>query len=86
MKRPTLSLVLPVFNEEEIIPQLHERLQAFLATVDVTWEVLFIDDGSKDKSLPMLKELARDEPRYKIVALARNFGHQAAITAGMDRA
>jgi dolichol-phosphate mannosyltransferase len=51
-----------------------------------SWEVVFVDDGSKDKSLAMLKEMSASEPRFKIVAFSRNFGHQLAITAGLDRA
>jgi dolichol-phosphate mannosyltransferase len=89
--RPVLSLVLPVYNEEAIIPELDRRLRAFLgALADVgvgeSWEVVFVDDGSKDRSLALLKALAAEERRYKIVAFSRNFGHQLAITAGVDRA
>jgi dolichol-phosphate mannosyltransferase len=91
MARPTLSLVIPIFNEEAIIPELDRRLRAFLGEIEAEigaggWEVVFIDDGSKDRSLAMLKELAAREPRYKLIALSRNFGHQLAITAGIDRA
>ncbi|HZF52085.1 MAG TPA: glycosyltransferase family 2 protein [Polyangiaceae bacterium] len=87
--RPKLSLVLPIFNEEEIIPELDRRLRAFLSDLpDIgdDWEIVFIDDGSRDKSLSMLEALSAAEPRYKIIALSRNFGHQLAITAGIDRA
>jgi dolichol-phosphate mannosyltransferase len=84
--RPTLSLVLPIFNEEEVIPELHRRLQDFIAKLGVTVEVVFVNDGSRDRSLEMLREIAFGEPRYRIVSLARNFGHQAAITAGIDYA
>src|SRR5581483_4614881 len=83
--RPTLSLILPVFNEEEIIPELDKRLQAFLKELGESAEVVFVNDGSKDRSLEMLRELASREPRYKIVSFSRNFGHQIAITAGLDR-
>ncbi len=90
MDAPILSLVLPIYNEEEIIPELDRRLRAFFADVggDVaeSWEVIFVNDGSKDSSLALLKALADSEPRYKIISFARNFGHQMAITAGMDRA
>jgi glycosyltransferase involved in cell wall biosynthesis len=90
MRRPTLSLVLPIFNEEQIIPELGRRLAAFLADVASgigdSWEVIFVNDGSADRSQALLAELAAAEPRYKIVSFARNFGHQMAITAGMDRA
>jgi dolichol-phosphate mannosyltransferase len=85
-RRPTLSIVLPVFNEEEVIPELHRRLQAFLATLRLDAEVLFVDDGSRDRSLDMLRGLCTDEPRYRVLSFARNFGHQAAITAGIDHA
>ncbi len=86
MIRPTLSLILPVFNEEEIIEELDRRLKEFLGQIEETWEVIFVNDGSKDHTLEMLTELAQQERRYKIVSFSRNFGHQAAITAGMDRA
>ena len=86
MARPTLTLVLPIYNEEEVIPILHDRLQTFLGTLGVETEVLFVNDGSKDKSLPLLKELASKDPRYKVLGFARNFGHQSAITAGVDYA
>jgi dolichol-phosphate mannosyltransferase len=90
MDAPVLSLVLPIFNEEATIPELDRRLRAFLADVGSgvgeAWEVIFVNDGSKDRSLEMLKELAKAEPRFKVLSLARNFGHQMAITAGLDRA
>jgi dolichol-phosphate mannosyltransferase len=84
MQRPTLSLVLPIFNEEPVIPELHRRLHEFLAAVGVSWEVVFIDDGSKDRSFELLRALSESEPRYKLIRLSRNFGHQVAITAGVD--
>jgi dolichol-phosphate mannosyltransferase len=86
MERPTLSLVLPIYNEEPVIPELHRRLTEFLGQVGVTWEVVFVNDGSRDRSPEMLKELCQQEPRYKLVSFARNFGHQFAITAGVDYA
>ncbi|HTA19155.1 MAG TPA: glycosyltransferase family 2 protein [Polyangia bacterium] len=92
MQRPVLSLVIPMFNEELIIAELDRRLRDFLSNlaelpeIGAAWEVVFIADGSKDQTLPMLKQLADGEPRYKILSFSRNFGHQAAITAGVDRA
>ena len=86
MPRPTLSLVIPCFNEEEVVPELDRRLRLLLDTLGETWEVVFIDDGSKDKTLAMLEELAGSEPRYRILSFSRNFGHQFAITAGVDHA
>ncbi|MGD0839034.1 MAG: glycosyltransferase, partial [Polyangia bacterium] len=84
--RPTLSVVIPVFNEEETIPELDRRLRVFLAGLGVSWEVIFVDDGSRDASAALLAELAEREPLYKVISFSRNFGHQIAITAGMDRA
>jgi glycosyltransferase involved in cell wall biosynthesis len=89
MTRPKLSLVIPVYNESETIPELHRRLLQFLSAlpeVGDAWETVFIDDGSRDGSGAMLSELAKTEPRFKVVLFARNFGHQIAITAGLDRA
>ena len=84
MQRPTLSLVLPIYNEQEVIPELHLRLQEFLGRLALDCEVLFVNDASKDGSLPLLRALAADEPRYKVLSFSRNFGHQAAISAGID--
>lgn len=89
MSRPKLSLVIPVYNEEETLPELDRRLRSFLAAVPgigQEWEVVFVEDGSKDRTRELLFELARTELRYRIVAFSRNFGHQVAITAGVDRA
>ena len=86
MERPTLSIVLPIFNEEGTIPELERRLGELFAEIDESWEVVFVDDGSRDGSLALLRDLCAREPRYRLLALSRNFGHQAAITAGIDRA
>jgi dolichol-phosphate mannosyltransferase len=86
MARVDLSLVLPVFNEEPVIPELATRLREFLGAVGVTWEVVFVDDGSSDRSRSMLSELCETDSRFKLVGLSRNFGHQVAITAGIDHA
>jgi len=83
---PRLSLVLPVFNEEETLPELHRRLDAFLGDIGVTWEVVLIDDGSSDRSLELLRAMAEKEPRYRVLSFGRNFGHQIAISAGLDEA
>lgn len=86
MTRPTLSIIIPVYNEEQTLPELDRRLKEFFGSLHETWEVVFVDDGSKDRSLELLRGLAAAEPRYKVISLSRNFGHQLAITAGMDRA
>jgi dolichol-phosphate mannosyltransferase len=84
--RPELSIVLPIYNEELVIDELHRRLGEFLAAVGTTWEVIFVDDGSIDQSFAKLRALADGEGRYRLVSFARNFGHQFAITAGIDYA
>ncbi|HYQ45238.1 MAG TPA: glycosyltransferase family 2 protein [Polyangiaceae bacterium] len=89
MSRPTLTLVIPIFNEEQVIPELDRRLREVLASWQQkleSWEVVFVNDGSRDRSFEQLKALASAEPRYKVISFARNFGHQMAITAGLDRA
>lgn len=89
MRRPKLSLVIPVYNEEETLPELDRRLKEFLAAVPSLgedWEVVFVEDGSKDGSRNLMLEMAAREPRYRMIAFSRNFGHQLAITAGVDRA
>jgi polyisoprenyl-phosphate glycosyltransferase len=89
MSRPELSLIIPIFNEEQVIPELSSRLRDVMAKLEPivrSWEVVFIDDGSKDRSLAMLRDLAASEPRYKVLSFSRNFGHQVAITAGVDHA
>jgi glycosyltransferase involved in cell wall biosynthesis len=87
MARPTLSIVLPVFNEEQVIPELHEQLQAFLKELaPLEAEVLFVDDGSRDATFELLTGLAEKDERYGVLSFSRNFGHQTAITAGVDHA
>ena len=63
MERPELSIVLPIFNEEPVIDELHRRLGEFLTAIGASWEVIFVDDGSKDRSFEKLSALASKEPR-----------------------
>jgi dolichol-phosphate mannosyltransferase len=89
MARPQLSLVIPVFNEEDTLPELDRRLRdlfANLSQVGNQWEVVFVEDGSSDGSRRLLANMAASESRYRLLAFSRNFGHQFAITAGIDRA
>ena len=80
---PYLSIVIPIFNEEENIPTLWERLSKVMAESFVDpgkpWEVIFTDDGSRDRSLSMLIDLAKTEPRVKVVEFNRNYGQHSAI-------
>lgn len=82
----TYSLVIPVYNEEQAIPHLLERLQPAVAQLDGPVEILFVNDGSSDHSMSLLEQVARTDQRVKVINLSRNFGHQIAITAGMEHA
>jgi dolichol-phosphate mannosyltransferase len=79
-----LSLIIPVYGEEEVIPQLLKTLDATMAELPCECEVLFVDDGSRDRSAELLAAAARQDPRIKVIGFSRNFGHQVALTAGMD--
>jgi dolichol-phosphate mannosyltransferase len=82
--RPRYSVVIPIFNEEAVLPLLLRRLDALLENFGAPAEAIFVDDGSRDTSSIILKAKAKDDPRYRYIGLSRNFGHQVAITAGMD--
>ena len=84
--QPELSVVIPVFNEEINIVPMYERLLAALAEKVSGIEMLYVDDGSADSSWEKICELAESDDRVKGVRFARNFGHQAALTAGVDAA
>ncbi len=81
-----LSLVLPLYDEEEVFPELKRRVEEMLARIDVPAEVVLVDDGSRDRTRLRIEEWAAADARVKGICLARNFGHQAALTAGMDHA
>jgi dolichol-phosphate mannosyltransferase len=82
--RPVISVVIPVFNEAENLPLLYQRLTGVLEDVEPLYELIFVDDGSQDRSVQILETLAENDPKLIIVQLARNFGHQIAISAGLD--
>jgi polyisoprenyl-phosphate glycosyltransferase len=86
LHRPTLSVVAPVFNEEAILHELYRRLSAVLDGAGLDWELVLINDGSRDRSPEIMRELHAADPRVKVINFARNFGHQVAITAGADYA
>ena len=85
-QRPVISVIVPIFNEEEVIPELHRRMAAVLGNIGQPWELVCVNDGSRDASLSMLLSLREQDARVKIINFSRNFGHQIAITAGMDYA
>ena len=84
MKNIDYSVVIPIFNEEEIIPELWRRLSDILDRLDSSSEVIFINDGSVDNSLELLKEINHKNQEVKIISFSRNFGHQCALSAGID--
>lgn len=82
-----LSLIIPVFNEARNLPILYECIQEALNPIECIWEVIFVDDGSRDNSFEVLKSIAEQNPEHvRVVAFRRNFGQTAAITAGIDHA
>jgi glycosyltransferase involved in cell wall biosynthesis len=85
-ERIRYSIIVPVFNEEAVLPLLLRRLDLLLARLDGPAEVIFVDDGSSDTGPIVLQAFARRDPRFRYIGLSRNFGHQIAITAGMDAA
>jgi dolichol-phosphate mannosyltransferase len=86
MREIVFSFVIPIYNEEAVIPLLLRRLERLLADVGEPAEIIFVDDGSSDSSSVFLANLARTDSRYCYLRLARNFGHQIAITAGLEAA
>jgi glycosyltransferase involved in cell wall biosynthesis len=86
MNRPTYSFVVPVHNEEQTLPELVLRLQAVMHRLDGSAEVILVDDGSRDGSAALMRGIQAHDTRFRIIELSRNFGHQLAITAGIDYA
>jgi polyisoprenyl-phosphate glycosyltransferase len=84
--RPKYSLVLPIYNEEETIPELVRRLGELMDQLDGDAEAILVDDGSSDSSYEMMVAARKVDPRFKLLRLSRNFGHQIAVTAGLDAA
>jgi len=85
-EHPVVSVVAPVYNEEAILEELYRRLSAVLDGAGESWELVLVNDGSRDRSGQIMRELHARDPRVKVVDFARNFGHQIAITAGADYA
>jgi len=86
MKTPRLiSIVIPIYNEEGTLPELYERLLKMLKIVQYDIEIIFVNDGSEDRSRKIISEIyLKDKKQVKSINFSRNFGHQAALTAGMD--
>jgi dolichol-phosphate mannosyltransferase len=81
---PVLTVIAPVYNEEAILPLFYRRVVAALESLDEPFELLLIDDGSRDRSYEIMRALREHDTRVRIVSFSRNFGHQMAISAGLD--
>lgn len=81
-----ISVVVPIFNEEENLPELRRRMTAALDATGEPWELILVNDGSRDASVRLIREFHAQNPRVKLINLSRNFGHQAALTAGVHHA
>lgn len=86
MSKPDLSVVVPVFNEENVLNEFYSRLKTVLQKLALKSEIIFVDDGSKDASAEILNDIKKSDPSVKILRFSRNFGHQIAIKAGIDHA
>jgi dolichol-phosphate mannosyltransferase len=82
----TYSIIAPIFNEKDNIPELHRRVKEAMDSTGEAWELILVDDGSTDGSTDMIRELAKKDKTVRAIIFARNFGHQIAITAGWDYA
>lgn len=79
-----LSVVVPIYNEEENVVAFHAAVRTVMGTLQEPWEVIYVNDGSRDKSLSLLLDIQRHDPHVSVVEFSRNFGHQAALTAGLQ--
>ncbi len=84
MNSPIISIIAPVYNEAAILPELYKRVKAALEPFQDSWELILIDDGSEDGSRELIRKLAHEDKKVRPVIFARNFGHQIAVTAGLD--
>src|SRR5688500_13002965 len=81
-----ISVVVPIFNEQENLPELRRRIVAALEHAGEAWELILVNDGSRDRSAEIIRQFHAEDPRIKLVDLSRNFGHQPAVTAGVHHA
>ncbi|MBR6131254.1 MAG: glycosyltransferase family 2 protein [Bacteroidales bacterium] len=79
-----LTVITPCYNEEQVIQETHKRLTEVMQQIGYDYELLYVNDGSKDRTLPILTELAAQDAHVKIISFSRNFGHQCAVTAGIN--
>jgi polyisoprenyl-phosphate glycosyltransferase len=81
-----LSIVIPVMNEEQTIPELVHRMKTTITEITENFEMIFVNDGSKDATLAVIQQFANQDPRIRYISFSRNFGHQVAVSAGLDHA
>lgn len=81
---PSISVVVPCFNEEEAVPECHRRLTRALEALNTWHEIIYVDDGSRDATLAKLQAIYASDPHVTVIELSRNFGHQSAVTAGLE--
>jgi dolichol-phosphate mannosyltransferase len=86
MNHPRISIVAPAYNEQETLPEFYRRIRDVLDGLDEPWELILINDGSSDRTGEVVRDLHQRDPRVCMVEFARNFGHQLAVTAGLDHA
>ena len=86
VSNPVLSVIVPIYNEQEVLTETYKRLTSVMETFAESYELIFVNDGSRDRSPQMLAELCAQDKNVKFINFSRNFGHQPAITAGMDYA
>lgn len=86
LKSPTVSILAPVFNEEPVLPELYNRVHSVMDDTPYTWELILVNDGSRDQSASVIQALHEQDPRVKGLSFSRNFGFQVAVTAGLDYA
>src|ERR1700744_2398988 len=79
-----ISVVVPAFNEEAVLELLHQRLTAAAQTWNEDYEIILVDDGSRDKTLEICRQIAKQDPHFRVLSFSRNFGHQAAVSAGLQ--
>jgi glycosyltransferase involved in cell wall biosynthesis len=84
MTNPTITIIAPIFNELENIPELYHRMREVMGSIGETWELILVDDGSRDGSTEVIRKVAETDDHVRPVIFARNFGHQIAVTAGLD--
>lgn len=82
--KPTFSVIAPIYNEQETLPEFYRRVKEVMESTNEPWELILIDDGSKDGSTEIIRGLAEKDEHVRPVIFARNFGHQIAVTAGLD--